>query len=231
MAGCGGRAPPAAPLSRPPCSWAAAAAGPGRTKRRGGGGFSAGRATSFPPRGPPCPARQPPPAAGSPRGRGAGAELRDAGGKRGSLAPLSHARRAPSSGPAGWRRSPCPCPPFPGPGPGAGAAARVSPRGGGSRHGRGWAQSAMSGSGRRRRLLCGGGGFFRLSSCLAGRSRHRRRTGPGVSCPRLLGPPAPGGQRPGDGGRGGGGGPLSAGPGSGTRPPVPLGLCHTGQGP
>lgn len=54
MAGCGGRAPPAAPLSRPPCSWAAA--GPGRTKRQGGGGFSAGRAPSFPPRGPPCPA-------------------------------------------------------------------------------------------------------------------------------------------------------------------------------
>lgn len=78
MAGCGGRAPPAAPLSRPPYSWAAA--GPGRTKRRGGG-FSTGRAPSFPPRGPPCPAA---PARGRltsrPRGWGRAARRRREGG-------------------------------------------------------------------------------------------------------------------------------------------------------
>lgn len=116
MAGCGGRAPPAAPLSRPPCSWAAAA-GPGRTKRWGGG-CSAGRAPSFPPPRPALPAAAPARRRLTSRSRGWGRAARrgrrgagEGGGGGVSLAPLSHARRAPSSGPAGWRRSPCPCSP------------------------------------------------------------------------------------------------------------------------
>lgn len=54
MAGCGGRAPPAAPSSRPPCCWAAAA-GPGRTKRRGAASARAALPPSLParPRPPP----------------------------------------------------------------------------------------------------------------------------------------------------------------------------------
>lgn len=157
-----GRAPPAAPRSRP--------LSPGRRWRglegQSGGEAAASARAALPPSLPALPAGPRPPLA--PHLAAAG--LRCAKGGRGSLAPLSPARRAPRSGPAH----------APLPGPGAGAAARGPP---------GWrlsarpglAQSAMSGSGCRRRLLCGG--CFRLGSGLAGRSR---RTALPSRC-RLLG--------------------------------------------
>lgn len=232
MAGCGGRAPPAAPFSRPPCSWAATAAGPGRTKRRGA---ASARAVLPPllsplflsvpflpsPRGPPCPA--PPPARPLPT------HLADVG-----LGPSCEAggRDADPSAALlpclpGSSQRPCPCPVSR---CRRGGGCSEPPRGGGSR---GWAQSAMSGSGSRRRrrrwrLLCGGGGFFRLSSGLAGRSR--RRTGPR----RQLPPPRAG--RAGSGGRAAAG-PLSPAvtpprpPATSRRDLGPLGLCRSALDP
>lgn len=112
-----------------------------------GSGFSAGRAPSFPP-------RAAPPAADSPRwGRGAGAELRDAGGKGSPSAALPC--------PPGSPRRPCPCPPsrsrsgdggcsvLPGwrlsARPGLGSERHVGPRaGGGGRGGGGCCAAAAS---------------------------------------------------------------------------------------
>lgn len=167
MAGCGGRAPPAAPSSRPPCCWAAA--GPGRTKRRG----AASARAALPPS---LPARPRPPPTHLAGAAGPGPSCATRAG-RGPLAPLCHARRAPRGGPAHA--------PLPAPEAGT-AAARCSP-GGGSLRGRGWAQSAMSGPGQeeedeeeaaavRRRLLPS-----QLRPCGAEPPPH----GPRRHCPRL----------------------------------------------